>query len=379
MFQEDKELTAILNRRRLQVSRTNQLEGDYDSLQRELQAAQQRADDYERSNVKLEEKLQQLEQNLRSHGHDQVSLSVGEYQELKAQAMLASLADGDTPGAREGGGGGGAAGEVWMRLDQKNKELREVQELYNQSVKENVKLKQSIRDLQTKAGPSSGTQSQNVSGGGNVEAKSTQTIPLKLLTKGALQTKMLADDDEITLEDFLNALPHQSSDHASPIPIKVYGPLIQTDQDLIHLDQSAPSFMHRQPIREQAIGEEVEAGHVTMAMRPMGDDGFDFDGLGLEVDEIDRLRVGSSVSDDLDVSLSSDGPPLPDTSPPGQLKPFHGRTNSTSSDISDLAPPAPPLPSLPPPPKHMGGVDEGAEQTSHLRYDMVKKFYKEIR
>lgn len=51
-----------------------------------------------------------------------VSLSVGEYQELKAQAMLASLADGDTPGAREGGGaGGGAAGEVWMRLDQKNK------------------------------------------------------------------------------------------------------------------------------------------------------------------------------------------------------------------------------------------------------------------
>ncbi|XP_030841655.1 golgin subfamily B member 1 isoform X2 [Strongylocentrotus purpuratus] len=360
-----KDLEGSVSTLKQKVSRTNQLEGDYDSLQRELQAAQQRADDYERSNVKLEEKLQQLEQNLRSHG--MVSLSVGEYQELKAQAMLASLADGDTPGAREGGAGGEAAGEVWMRLDQKNKELREVQELYNQSVKENVKLKQSIRDLQTKAGPSSGTLSQNVSGGGDVEAKSTQTIPLKLLTKGALQTKMLADDDELTLEDFLNALPRQSSDHASPIPIKVYGPLIQTDQDLIHLDQSAPSFMHRQPIREQAIGEEVEAGHVTMAMRPMGDDGFDFDGLGLEVDEIDRLRVGSSVSDDLDVSLSSDGPPLPDTSPPGQLKPFHGRTNSTSSDISDLAPPAPPLPSLPPPPKHMGGVDEGAEQTSHLR------------
>ena len=68
MFQEDKELTAILKCRRLQVSRTTQLEGDYDSLQRELQAATQRALDYERSNVKLEEKLQQLEQNLRSHG-----------------------------------------------------------------------------------------------------------------------------------------------------------------------------------------------------------------------------------------------------------------------------------------------------------------------
>ena len=47
----------------------------------------------------------------------QVSLPVSEYQELKAQAALASLADGDSPGAKEGG----AAGEVWMRLDQKNK------------------------------------------------------------------------------------------------------------------------------------------------------------------------------------------------------------------------------------------------------------------
>ena len=42
---------------------------------------------------------------------------MSEYQELKAQAALASLADGDSPGAKEGG----AAGEVWMRLDQKNK------------------------------------------------------------------------------------------------------------------------------------------------------------------------------------------------------------------------------------------------------------------
>ncbi|XP_041476923.1 A-kinase anchor protein 9-like isoform X2 [Lytechinus variegatus] len=359
-----KDLEDSISTLKQKVSKTNKLEGDYDSLQRELQAAQQRANDYERSNGKLEEKLQQLEQNLRSNG--MVSLSVSEYQELKAQATLASLADGDTPGAKEIGGGGGAAGEVWMRLDQKNKELREVQELYNQSVKENMKLKQRIRDLQTKGGPSSHIHPQE-SGGEDIEAKSTQTTPLKLLTKGALQTKILADDDELTLEDFLNALPHQSSDHASPIPIRVYGPLIQTEEDLIQVDQSASTFMHRQPIREQPIGEEVETGHVTMATKPVLDDGFDFDGFGLEVDEIDKLRVGSSVSDDNDVSLSSDAPPLPETSPPGQLKAFHRRTNSTSSDISDLAPPPPPLPSLPPPPKHMGGVKEGSGEISHLR------------
>ena len=94
------------------------------------------------------------------------------------------------------------------------------------------------------------------------------------------------------------------------------------------------------------------------------------------VDEIDRLRVGSSLSDDPDISLSlsSDAPPLPDTAPPGQRR-SPRRTNSTSSDISDLAL-VPPLPSHPPPGKHSrGGVLEEDEEEDLLMPVSSEQFH----
>ncbi|XP_072177795.1 uncharacterized protein [Diadema setosum] len=343
-----KELEGEVSIMKEKASRVNQLQLDLDSTQADLQAAIRNAEDLERSKVKLEERLQQLQGDLKSHG--MVSLTIAEYQELKAQATLAALTYGDTPG---GGRESGAAGEVWMRLDQKNKELREVQELYNQSVRENVRLKQTLRDqqvhpFQTGGQSKAGTGFQNVSAAKPCDSKSIQTSPLRMLGRGALQTKVMAGGEEVTLEDFLSSVTAPAS-YTSSLS---HAPIIQTPEGLLQADlPSSGRFISEEAIEEE---EDVE----TMATRPALDDKFDLGGLQLAVDEIDRLQVGSSMSDDLDFSLSSEPPPLPESAPPGQQqKTGRRRTTSTSSDISDLAP-APPLPSLPPPVAHGNEMDE---------------------
>ncbi|XP_071507426.1 uncharacterized protein [Diadema antillarum] len=343
-----KELEGEVSNMKEKASRVNQLQLELDSTQADLQAAIRNAEDLERSKVKLEEQLQQLQSDLKSHG--MVSLTIAEYQELKAQATLAALTDGDTPG---GGRESGAAGEVWMRLDQKNKELREVQELYNQSVRENVRLKQTLRDQQVhpfQAGGQSkaGIGFQNVSAAKPCDSKSIQTSPLKLLGKGALQTKVMTGGEEVSLEDLLGSVTAPAS-YSSTLS---HAPIIQTPEGLLQADLPSSGRF----ISEEAIEEEEDAE--TMATRPAMDDKFDLGGLQLAVDEIDRLQVGSSMSDDQDFSLSSEPPPLPESAPPGQQqKTGRRRTTSTSSDVSDLAP-APPLPSIPPPVAHGNKMDE---------------------